>query len=236
MAKTKNYQHYCPLARTLEVIGEKWSLLVVRDLLRGPQRFTDLMRYMGGITPKWLTQRLRDLEEAGIVERDSAPGRREVWYRLTDKGRDLAPVVASLAVWGLDHAMRRPLPGEVVHPEMVAQSITVFLNAKRAMPAAPVTWEFGFDPDAPQRIRFDGDRWQQVAEGPADVTLATSVEGWMSLVTRRQPNGCGPLRGCISAAIGEGARVLRAGGERGASPGLGLRPFRDAGRDVFLDR
>ncbi len=182
MAKTKNYQHYCPLARTLEVIGEKWSLLVVRDLLRGPQRFTDLMRYMGGITPKWLTQRLRDLEEAGIVERDSAPGRREVWYRLTDKGRDLAPVVASLAVWGLDHAMRRPLPGEVVHPEMVAQSITVFLNAKRAMPAAPVTWEFGFDPDAPQRIRFDGDRWQQVAEGPADVTLATSVEGWMSFV------------------------------------------------------
>ena len=116
MAKTKNYQHYCPLARTLEVIGEKWSLLVVRDLLRGPQRFTDLMRYMGGITPKWLTQRLRDLEEAGIVERDSAPGRREVWYRLTDKGRDLAPVVASLAVWGLDHAMRRPLPAEVVHP------------------------------------------------------------------------------------------------------------------------
>jgi DNA-binding HxlR family transcriptional regulator len=182
MAKTKNYQHYCPAARTLEVIGEKWSLLVVRDLLRGPQRFTDLMRYMGGITPKWLTQRLRDLEGVGIIKRDSEPGRREVWYRLTDKGRDLAPVVASLVVWGLEHAMRQPLPGEVVHPEMVAQSIAVFLNAKRAKPAAPVTWEFGFDPDAPQRIHFDGERWQQEPEGPAGVTLNTSVEGWMRFV------------------------------------------------------
>ncbi len=182
MAKTKNYQHYCPLARTLEVIGEKWSLLVVRDLLRGPQRFTDLMRYMGGITPKWLTQRLRDLEEAGIIERDSAPGRREVWYRLTDKGRDLAPVVSALTVWGLEYAMRRPLPTEVVHPEMVAQSIAVFLNAKRAKPAAPVTWEFGFDPDSPQRIRFDRELWQQGAAGPAQVTLNTSVEGWMRFV------------------------------------------------------
>lgn len=182
MAKTKNYQHYCPLARTLEVIGEKWSLLVVRDLLRGPQRFTDLMRYMGGITPKWLTQRLRDLEEAGIIERDSEPGRREVWYRLTDKGRDLAPVVGSLVVWGLDHAMRRPLPGEVVHPEMVAQSITVFLNAKKAEPAAPVTWEFGFEPGSPQRVHFDGERWQQVPDGRAEVTLDTSVEAWMRFV------------------------------------------------------
>ena len=182
MAKTKNYQHYCPAARTLEVIGEKWSLLVVRDLLRGPQRFTDLMRYMGGITPKWLTQRLRDLEEADIVERDSAPGRREVWYRLTDKGRDLGPVVGALAVWGLEHAMRRPLPGEAIHPELVAQSITAYLNAKKARPSSPVTWEFRFEGGAPQRLRFDGERWLLVADVTADVTMDTTVEGWMGFV------------------------------------------------------
>ncbi|HET9463999.1 MAG TPA: helix-turn-helix domain-containing protein [Gemmatimonadales bacterium] len=182
MAKTKTYQHYCPAARTLEVIGEKWSLLVIRDLLRGPQRFTDLMRYMGGITPKWLTQRLRDLEEAGIVERDSAPGRREVWYRLTAKGRDLGPVVAALAVWGLEHAMRRPLPSETVHPELMAQGITAYMNAKNARPSGPVTWEFRFEGGAPQRLRFDGERWLLVADVTADVTMDTTVEGWMGFV------------------------------------------------------
>ena len=78
MARTKGYQHYCVIARSLETIGEKWSLLLVRDLLRGPQRFTDLLRYMSGITPKWLTARLRELEQAGIVERESKPGKREV--------------------------------------------------------------------------------------------------------------------------------------------------------------
>src|SRR6266540_1580464 len=108
MAKTKTYAHFCPVARTLEVIGEKWSLLIVRDLLRGPQRFTDLLRYLGGITPKWLTLRLRELEAAGIVEADRVSGRREVWYRLTSKGNDLAPVVQALAVWGIDHTARPP--------------------------------------------------------------------------------------------------------------------------------
>src|SRR5947208_1092317 len=103
MTRSKEYRHYCPVARSLEVIGEKWSLLIVRDLLREPRRFTDLLHFLGGITPKWLTLRLRDLEAAGIVERDSEPGRREVWYRLTPRGRDLAPVIQELAIWGIDH-------------------------------------------------------------------------------------------------------------------------------------
>ena len=70
---------------------------------------------MGGITPKWLTARLRELEAAGIVERESTPGKREVWYRITDRGRDLAPVVEGLANWGIKHAMRDPLPGEPLY-------------------------------------------------------------------------------------------------------------------------
>ena len=87
MARTRTYNHFCPVARSLEVIGEKWSLLIVRDLLRGPQRFTDLLRGLNNITPKWLTLRLRELESAGIVERDQEPGRKEVRYRLTEKGQ-----------------------------------------------------------------------------------------------------------------------------------------------------
>ena len=58
---TLRFQHFCPAAGALEKIGEKWSLLIIRDLLRGPQRFTDLLGYLSNITPAWLTQRLRRL-------------------------------------------------------------------------------------------------------------------------------------------------------------------------------
>lgn len=179
MARTKTYEHYCVIARSLEVIGEKWSLLLVRDLLRGPQRFSDLQKYMGGITPKWLTARLRDLEAAGIVERESTPGKREVWYCLTDKGRDLAPVVESLADWGIKHAMRDPLPGEPLYPEMFLQATAVSLNRARRKPAAPVSWQFRFEAgQRPVTVRFDGERWTSKDNdaGDADATVDTTPE------------------------------------------------------------
>jgi DNA-binding HxlR family transcriptional regulator len=147
------------VARSLEVIGEKWSLLIVRDLLRGPQRFTDLLRYLGGITPKWLTLRLRDLEQAGIVERDHRAGRREVWYRLTPKGEELAPVVTALAVWGLDHAMRPPLPGEPVHPERAMQTSALYRNKRRIRLPHPVAWTVRFTGDETYTLHFNGERW-----------------------------------------------------------------------------
>lgn len=185
MGKTKDYQHYCPVARTLEVIGEKWSLLIVRDLLRGPQRFTDLFRYLGRITPKWLTLRLRDLEAAGIVERDSQPGRREVWYRLTAKGRELAPVVEALAVWGIDHAMRPPAPDEPIYPEQTVSAMAIYFNAKGLRLPHPATWEFRFGDD-PQLLRFDGDCWQAGAsDSEADVVIETTPERWVALLLAR---------------------------------------------------
>ena len=179
MARTKTYEHYCVIARSLEVIGEKWSLLLVRDLLRGPQRFSDLQKYMGGITPKWLTARLRDLEAAGIVERESTPGKREVWYRLTDKGRDLAPVVESLANWGIKHAMRDPLPGEPLYPEMFLQATAVSLNRARHKPEHAVAWRFNFgESQRSVTVRFDGERWssKDADAGDADATVDTTPE------------------------------------------------------------
>src|SRR5690349_23336539 len=109
---TRRYQHFCPAARALETIGERWSLLIVRDLLAGPRRFSDLRRSLTAITPKWLSARLRALEADGVVEREAA-GAREVWYRLTPKGQALEHVFDALLVWGLDHAVGRPRPGEV---------------------------------------------------------------------------------------------------------------------------
>ena len=68
------YSHFCPVARSLERIGDRWSLLIVRDLLQGPQRFTDLIGSLSHITPKWLTLRLRELASAGIVDANASPG------------------------------------------------------------------------------------------------------------------------------------------------------------------
>lgn len=161
MPISKQYQHFCPVARSLEVIGEKWSLLVVRDLLRGPLRFSDLHRYLGGITPKWLTQRLRDLEEAGIVERDQEPGRREVWYRLTPKGYALAPAIEALAIWGAEHAMRPPMAGETIHPEQMMMIVAVMLRRRGVALGHEAAWQFTFGEEAaPQHLWTDGTKWR----------------------------------------------------------------------------
>ena len=80
------YRHSCMTARALEVVGERWSLLIVRDLLPGPRRFTYLARSLDPITPARLTDRLRRLEAAGVITRRSATRGREVWYELTDAG------------------------------------------------------------------------------------------------------------------------------------------------------
>jgi DNA-binding HxlR family transcriptional regulator len=188
MARTKNYSHYCAVARALEVIGEKWSLLVVRDLLRGPQRFSDLQRYLGGITPKRLTARLRDLEAAGLVVRISAPGRREVRYALTDVGQGLRPVVEALAMWGVDYFMRPPLPGEPVYPEMYLQVTAAYLNRQAASAGRAVAWQFRFaDGHAPVTLAFDGARWATTGDGAGqpDLVIETTAGELLDFLNAR---------------------------------------------------
>jgi len=92
----------CPVAAALDIIGERWTLLVVRDLLRlGARRFQDLELSLSGVSPNTLSARLKRLEEAGIVERrfyEEHPPRAE--YVLTKKGRALGPIVLALKKWG----------------------------------------------------------------------------------------------------------------------------------------
>lgn len=95
------YQQYCALARTLDVVGNRWTLLIIRELRPGPRRFTDLIDGLPGISRKLLTERLRDLERDGIITRKELPppAARQV-YELTEDGRDLATAMAPLAAWG----------------------------------------------------------------------------------------------------------------------------------------
>jgi DNA-binding HxlR family transcriptional regulator len=95
----------CPVAATLELVGDRWTLLIVRDLLRGRRKFNELRESVEGIPPAVLSTRLRTLEAAGIVERrqyQDRPPRRE--YRLTPKGHALGVVVGALADWGQRYA------------------------------------------------------------------------------------------------------------------------------------
>jgi DNA-binding HxlR family transcriptional regulator len=105
----RTYGDRCGIARALDLVGERWALLVVRELLLGPKRFTDLRAGLPNIGPDVLSQRLRELETSGVIRRRRlAPPAASQVYQLTDWGRDLEPVVLGLGRWG-SHA---PVPSE----------------------------------------------------------------------------------------------------------------------------
>lgn len=104
----KRYGQPCPVAKTLELVGDRWTLLIVRDLLAGTRRFQDLSESLPGIAPNVLSDRLKWMEQHALVARSfysEHPPRAE--YSLTDKGRELGVVVAALAEWGGRHAYKR---------------------------------------------------------------------------------------------------------------------------------
>ena len=108
----RKYDDGCAVAQALDVVGERWALLVVRDLLLGPKRFTDLLKGLPGASPDVLTQRLRDLGDAGIVGRRRLAPPAGAWvYELTPWGADLEEIVVGLARWAHDSPhMRYDLP------------------------------------------------------------------------------------------------------------------------------
>lgn len=107
MTGNRSYGDQCGVARSLDVIGERWALLIVRELLLGPKRFNDLLAGLAGASPNVISQRLRELTSHGVVRaRDLGPPARVRLYELTDWGRELEPVVLHLGQWGT----RVPLP------------------------------------------------------------------------------------------------------------------------------
>jgi DNA-binding HxlR family transcriptional regulator len=97
----KHYDQYCPVAHALDVVGDRWALLVVRELMLGPKRYTDLADGLPGIGTNILAARLRDLEAAGVVTKKTLPPpAASRVYDLTDYGRALKPVIRELALWG----------------------------------------------------------------------------------------------------------------------------------------
>ena len=134
----RSYGQYCTIARALDVVGERWTLLIVRELLlQGPSRFTDLKNGLPGIATNLLSGRLKDLEDDGLIAREDAPPPvATTLYALTDQGRSLEPVLKALGEWGrplmaVEHA------GDAFQPQWLAYAAASF--AVDADPqAAPV--------------------------------------------------------------------------------------------------
>jgi DNA-binding HxlR family transcriptional regulator len=108
----RSYGQYCPLAKALDVIGGRWTLLLVRELIGGPRRFKDLLDGLPGIGTNLLSDRLRELQETGVIEkRTLPPPAGSTVYELTERGRTLVPIAVRLAQWGF------PLMGELTAEE-----------------------------------------------------------------------------------------------------------------------
>ncbi len=125
----RSYGEYCAVAKSLDVIGNRWTLLIVRELLvRGPSRYTDLRDGLPGIATNLLAQRLRELEEEGVVAREEAPPPiATTLFRLTPRGEQLRPVIEDLLLWGAP-LMAVQEPKDAVRSEWIAFAIESMLT------------------------------------------------------------------------------------------------------------
>jgi len=197
MQADRIYRHFCLGARALEVIGERWSLLIVRDLLPGPRRFTDLVRSLNPITPTRLTDRLRTLEAAGVIERQPAQTGNEVWYRLTDAGRDLGPAIDELAFWGIEHAREPPRADEPVPGEAAMLGTKVWLNRYSAAPPDGLVWVWRFRGEDSYSLRAADGAWD-VTRGEEDgvaVAVEARAEDWAVFLTTAREKRRLPAKG-----------------------------------------
>ncbi|MGI5500296.1 winged helix-turn-helix transcriptional regulator [Lentzea sp. CA-135723] len=138
--KRRDFGQYCGLARALELVGERWAMLIVRNLLVRPHRYTELQTGLAGIPTNVLATRLKELEQAGIVERQVAPApARGVVYALTEVGRSLEPALLSLARWGATQ-LGEPQPGDRVTPEGMALNMRAAFRAEHAA-GLTAAWE-----------------------------------------------------------------------------------------------
>ena len=109
----RSYAQYCPIAKASEILGDRWTLLIVREMLGGASGFNELQRGLPGISRSVLADRMRALERAEVIERRTGPKGRTLEYRLTSAGRDLQPVVQAIGEWGVTWSFTDPRPEEL---------------------------------------------------------------------------------------------------------------------------
>lgn len=171
----RSYGQWCALAKALEIVGERWSLLVVRELLDGPRRYTDLLEGIPGISTDVLAARLKVLEEGGVLVRKTLPRPApSKVYELTERGRALAPSVGALATWGMQLLGERA-ENEAFRPHWIATGLRALLRPDRAR---DVTLDVDFVLGAGEvvRIRVDGGRLATVPDPAGEPDLVVRAD------------------------------------------------------------
>src|SRR5881398_3610870 len=148
----RTYGQFCGLARALELVGERWSLLIVRDLLVGPRRYGELAAGLPRIPTNILAARLKELQAAGILRR--VPHLRVVVYELTPYGRELEPVVLALGAWGFK-AMGDPREEQVITPDSMTIDLRTAFRPQVAATLPPTAYGARFGA-AELHIQVDG--------------------------------------------------------------------------------
>jgi DNA-binding HxlR family transcriptional regulator len=172
----RSYKQYCGVARALDLIGERWALLVVRELALGPKRFTDLRQGLPGIATNVLSLRLRQLERDGVVARRLLPPPAPAQvYELTEHGRELVPIMLALGRWGAG-TMGQRLPEQAIRGEWLALALTAFFDAEAAE-GLSTTIVLDLD-GASFRLRVENGRLDVTpgVDGSADLVIATDTE------------------------------------------------------------
>lgn len=160
----RNYGQYCGVTTAVELIGERWALLIIRDLLVGARRYTDLKQGLPRIPTNILATRLRELQESGIVRRAPYKGRGPI-YELTPYGRALEPIVLALGRWGFA-AMGEPDEGDVITPDSLTMALRTAFQPEAAAELPPTDYELRVA-DVSLRAKVDGDRLTVIPLAPA---------------------------------------------------------------------
>jgi DNA-binding HxlR family transcriptional regulator len=175
----KRYEQYCPVAHALDLVGERWALLVVRELMHGPKRYTDLAAHLPGIGTNILAARLRDLEACGIIaKRTLPPPAASRVYELTDYGRALRTVIRELALWGA-RSLGPPTADDELFPGWLENALDTVL----APIAPPGRFEFRVGDEVASLV--DGEALPGPAEEP-DVVVEGDPEGIYHMFVDRQ--------------------------------------------------
>jgi DNA-binding HxlR family transcriptional regulator len=177
----KRYDQYCPIARSLELVGERWTLLVVRELMHGPRRYTDLADGLPRIGTNVLAARLKELEAAGVVEkRRLPPPFASVVYELTPLGRSLRPVLHELARFGA--RLLGPPPPDALEDGWLVHALDLSLSP--VSPHGTIAFRIG----AEEATLVDGVATEGIVEAP-DVLVEGDAVAFYHLVVDRDPGG-----------------------------------------------
>jgi DNA-binding HxlR family transcriptional regulator len=184
---TKTYGQMCPLARSLDVLGERWTILVIRELLLGPKRFKHLLAALPGIGSNRLSDRLRGLEEAGIARKTVLPAPATVpVYELTVDGERLRDPLLALGLWGLDLPLDERIDPRTARADLIALCLTA-TQTERVDPSRRETFEFRVGDEVFHLQLRDGRFLARSGPSPTDPRLRVGcdLQAFMELALRQ---------------------------------------------------